>query len=174
MRRALAAETAGDIHRALALFHEAWQLDREQEAAMLGEGRLRETIGDWTDAEQIYTHGIAYPALAPHALKARADLRHREGRFNESLVDLEQAIQLRPSEVAWREQLAHWSTERGNWIAALSQWRRIADLAPHRVRPEVLRALMLLADDADPVQAEIKLGNWVRQSITRIAQSPGR
>ena len=149
-------------------------MDSSYGAAYLALGHLREALGDASQAERAYTEAIRLEMVGPDALTRRAKLRHRLGRVDDALRDLEAAVARDPRSRRRAQLLAHWYVERNAWPAALAVWRRLlAELENEPVSDATrtaqvqVRALSLLAADADPVAApDRQHPSWVRHAMS--------
>jgi tetratricopeptide (TPR) repeat protein len=180
VRTAERHERRGDAAYAILAYSEAIGIDGTFGPAYLGLARLREAIGDVSEAERLYAGATRLESVAAEALARRARMRKRLGREQEAFADLEAATRLEPHARERLRELAGWYAERRVWPAALSVWRRLLteaarigdenELAQARVQ---VRALSLLAADADPVRAGAQdHPSWVRRSIANIARRP--
>ncbi len=171
--RAQRFEASGRISEAIGAYTESLRLDPTRGPALLALGRLRARIGDPGEAERLFSMAARDPDVESEALTERARLRRSQGRDAEALTDLENASShaAKPDGDA---ELATWYAERRAWLAALSEWRRVAaeatsdDLAA-RAKLEV-RALTVLAAELDPVAAgAAKSATWTRRMLYRLA-----
>jgi tetratricopeptide (TPR) repeat protein len=173
--RAQRFEASGRISEAIGAYTESLRLDPTRGPALLALGRLRARIGDAGEAERLFSMAAREPDVESEALTERARLRRSQGRNAEALADLENASThaAKPDSDA---ELAAWYAERRAWLAALSEWRRVAaeatsdDIAA-RAKLEV-RALTVLAAELDPVAAgAAKNATWTRRMLYRLADS---
>jgi tetratricopeptide (TPR) repeat protein len=176
VERAKSFERRGDTLDAMRVYNDAIRMDPSHGPAYLGLGRLRHALGDFSEAERLYTAAARLPPSAGEALERRARLRRDQGRHAEAVADLRAAIDSDPTARERHKLLAGWYVERKAWPAALGVWRRLAaeleaagpsdDLRHARIQ---IRALSLLAGEADPVQGGREHPSWVRRSIATIA-----
>jgi len=156
-------------------------MDGTYGAAHLGLARMREALGDFGEAERLYTMASRISDVATEAYTRRARMQRRRGNDAEALRDLETAVSLNPEAQDRLRELAGWYVERNAWPAALSIWRRLLEKnllsgdasAASEARVQV-RALSLLAGDADVVQSARGDASWVRRALARIARRAGR
>jgi tetratricopeptide (TPR) repeat protein len=165
----------GDTSLALVEYNDAVRMDPSFGAAYLGLGAVRELIGDWREAERVYTIATRLFDSKAEALAKRAQVRRTLGRDEEAFRDLEAAV----SETAdrrWLRVLGDWYVERRAWPAALVTWRRYlaeAEREGGSDRSEAslrVRALSVLAAEADPVLSGRDHPSWVRRSLAQIAE----
>lgn len=176
LERAERYERRGDTADAMRVYNDAIRMDPSFGAAYLALGRLRHATRDFAEAERLYTAAARLPDSAAEALERRAHVRRDAGREQEAVLDLQSAVELEPLARRRLETLAAWYVERRAWPAALGVWRRLAALLEREGASDALRraevqikALSLLAGDADPVAAGSEHPSWVRRSMARIA-----
>lgn len=169
-------EKRGDAAQALAEYNDAVRLDPSFGEAYLRIASLRHRLGDPREAERAYEQALRSPATRAAALAGRSRARRALGRTEDAFRDLEAAVVLEPTRERL-EELAGWYVERRAWPAALVAWRRVLSLLEEHPRTErgkaelSIRALTLLAADADPVSAGSGRG-WVRSALAHIARNP--
>jgi tetratricopeptide (TPR) repeat protein len=179
VERAERYERRGDTLDALRVYNDAIRMDPSHGPAYLGLGRLRHALRDLDEADRLYSAAARLPQSAAEALERRARVRRDQGRLEEAVADLRASIDADPSARERHKTLAAWYVERKAWPAALGVWRRLAaeleasgpsdELRQARIQ---VRALSLLAGEADPVQGGRGHPSWVRRSIARIAGQP--
>lgn len=168
----------GDVAFALSAYTEAIQSDSTFGPAYLGLGRLRDFMGDFVEADRLFTMASHVPEVSAEALALRAGMLRRLGRIDEALRDLERAVRLDPTAHGRLKELAAWYAERRAWPAALAVWRMLrselelrgADasaLTEARVR---VQALSLLAGETDPLVSGRTHPSWVRRALSRAAR----
>ncbi len=175
-RRAQEHERRGDAAQAVGDYLDAIRVDPGFGPALLALARLRQAMGDPDEAEKLCARAVRLPRYAADAFALRARLRRERGRIDDALRDLADAADRDPS-AARLEALADAYVEQQAWPAALAVWRRILDqreaspgspgLADARVK---VRALSVLAGDADPVASGDASQSWVRRALSRIAE----
>ena len=175
--RARQARARGATGDALRLYTEAVRMDPSFGPAYLGLGELRAALGDWGEAERVYEMALRLPAAGAAALAARGRLRYQRGDVEGAVGDMEASLEREPRNTARLAQLAAWHVATQSWAAALVAWRRLLvqrerlgqDAAADQARTQI-RALTILAAEADPVHG---IGgahpNWVRRALARIA-----
>lgn len=175
VERARLHEARQQSERALVAYTEALQMDTTYAPAWLGLGRLRARRGDLAEADRVLSQAARLPEIAADALTERARVRRRLGQLADAQHDLESALTIEPTLERARE-LSSWYVERRAWLPALQLWRRLdAELEQRGAsddRDEArlhIRALMVLADDTDPVASGAEASDWVRRSLARIA-----
>ena len=177
VRRSSALASAGRVAAALTACNEAIRMDPSYGAAYLALGQLRERMRDDREADLLYTRAVRLGDTAAEALARRARLRRRTGHAEEAFRDLEASVRLDLSNPKRIETLAGWYGERRAWVAALSLWRRLAQLGRegHRVDQARIREriahLLPLAADADPVtNVRRDHPSWVRRAMASAAR----
>jgi tetratricopeptide (TPR) repeat protein len=175
-QRAAALERRGDIAQALREYSETIAIDSTLGEAYLRLGALRERMGDAREAELIYSEAIRLGDARAQALVQRSHLHRAAGRSQQAVGDLEAAVELEPNREALQELARHY-VEAHAWAAALATFRRIASsahanlehAAAESARLEV-RALRVLAAEADPSTGPVKRHDWVGRALSRIAR----
>ncbi len=178
VRRADISHRRGQSGEALALLTEAVRMDPTFGPAYLALGRLRESLGDPAEAERVYGKATRLREGGADAFRARAELRHRDGRVRDALADLEAALAQRDTDLALLRLLTRWYVEQRAWPAALGTARRTLaqlerdasmreeDMVSARLQ---VRALTVLAAETDPVLFANSDG-WVRRALASIAR----
>jgi tetratricopeptide (TPR) repeat protein len=171
--RAARLEQEDRILEALRWLSEAVRMDPSYGVAYLRLGALRESMGDYGEAELVYGRATRQPKTAAEAFAARAHLLRRLNRADEALHDLEASVARDPGKVERLEQLAVWYVERRAWAAALGVWRRLlartsSTTDGERARIQVL-ALMSLAASTDVVQLAGARDDWARVALRHLA-----
>ncbi len=168
----------GELPRALTAYTRAIQLDSSYAPGYLGLGRSREALGDLQEAERVYTLATRLGVERGQAFELRARLRRATHRHAAANADLAEALRLEPEHHGRLLLASRWYVEAEQWAAALAVWRRLAAL--HRERGDTeaaraaqvqVRALVILAGEADPVTQPTR--GWVGQSLARIARRGG-
>lgn len=175
-QRASELERRGDIAQALREYSETIAIDSTLGEAYLRLGALRERMGDAREAELIYSEAIRLGDSRAQALVQRSHLHRAAGRSRQAVDDLEAAVELEPNRQALEELAQHY-VEAHAWPAALATFRRIASsaqqsgdaVAAERARLEV-RALRVLAAEADPSTEPVKKHDWVGRALSQIAR----
>jgi len=175
-QRATELERRGDIAQALREYSETIAIDSTLGDAYLRLGALRERMGDAREAELIYSEAIRLGDSRAQALVLRSHLHRAAGRSQQAVSDLEAAVELEPNRSALQELGQHY-VEAHAWPAALATFRRIASSAEaggeqaeaESARLEV-RALRVLAAEADPSTEPVKKHDWVGRALRRIAR----
>jgi tetratricopeptide (TPR) repeat protein len=175
-QRAAELERRGDIAQALREYSETIAIDSTLGDAYLRLGALRERMGDTREAELIYSEAIRLGDSRAQALVQRSHLHRAAGRSQQAVGDLEAAVELEPNRQALQELAQHY-VEAHAWAAALATFRRIASsaqassehAAANDARLEV-RALRVLAAEADPSTEPVKKHDWVGRALSRIAR----
>ncbi len=178
LRRALEHGGRGDTAQALADLYEATRFDPSFGEAYLALGKLREQTGDLAEAARVYDAASRLPSVRAEALYGRARVAKSLGHDRDAFRDLEASVEIEPSRERL-ELLAEWYVARRAWPAALVAWRRVLALldgepgAARELARLRVRALVLLAADADPVVAGAgHHGGWVRRSLAQMARAP--
>jgi tetratricopeptide (TPR) repeat protein len=175
-QRALELEQRGDIAQALREYTETIAIDSTLGDAYLRLGALRERMGDAREAELIYSEAIRLGDSRAQALVQRSHLHRAAGRSRQAVGDLEAAVELEPNRQALQELAQHY-VEAHAWPAALATFRRIASsaqvsgdpAAAENARLEV-RALRVLAAEADPSTEPVKKHDWVGRALSQIGR----
>lgn len=174
--RAAAYAAAGRITDAILLYTESIRLDSSNGVALIALGKLRAQLGEFQEAEQLFSTAARIRAVAGTALVERAHLRHREGRDAAATADLELAVVLGADDTAHTEELSAWYIAHRAWLPALAAWRRAAasaedDAASRRAALQVM-ALGVLAADLDVVQAgRAPDRSWTRRALARLGRT---
>ncbi len=175
-QRATELERRGDIAQALREYSETIAIDSTLGDAYLHLGALREQMGDAREAELIYSEAIRLGDARARALVKRSHLRRAAGLREQAISDLQAAVELEPTREALQDLAQHY-VEAHAWAAALATFRRIASsaqasgesAAAERARLEV-RALRVLAAEADPSTEPVEKHNWVGRALGNIAR----
>lgn len=175
--RARRLTARGNVLSALSAYSQAVTLYPRCGVATLELASLRANLGDYTEAERLFDRAVHLRAHAAEAFKARAVMRRRQGQRAAALADLGAAVAMRPDDIESVRLLADWFIEERVWPAALAQCRalvrllteteRSAELAQAELR---VRALAILAAETDPVAEGARSENWVRRSLSKLAQ----
>jgi tetratricopeptide (TPR) repeat protein len=168
-------ERRGDIAQALSEYNESLAIDSTLGVAYLRLGSLRERMGDAREAELVYSQAVRLGDTRARALLLRSHLYRAAGQRALALRDLEAAVQLEADRPALEELAQHY-VEAHAFSAALFTFRRILasaeqsgdSAALESARLEV-RALRVLAAEADPTTAPAKKHDWVGRSLVSIA-----
>ncbi len=92
----LRLRTTGDREAARADFDRGAALDPSSWLGLYAKGTIAEDRDELEDANRLYTQALELNASFPDALGARASVRHRLGRADEALEDVERGLKLRP------------------------------------------------------------------------------
>jgi tetratricopeptide (TPR) repeat protein len=168
----------GDTALALSAYAEALQLDDTYGPAWLGFGRVREALGDATQAELAYTRATEALETRALAFEARGQLRARAGKNDLALGDFQAAAEAEPNAARLFE-LGKRFAERRAWSAALAAYRgALAMLAPdsdEATKAGVeIAALRILAAETDVVSSGAQKRGWVRRALAAIALRQAR
>ena len=167
-------EEAQRYTEAITAYSESIKLDPSRGETLLALAKLRERLGESTEAELLLSSAARYSGVAAEALTLRAHIRAAQGRTQEAAKDLEYAAKLAPDDVAKTQELSAMYAARGAWLPALSLWRRAAAVSREadtdRQTKLQVRALTLLSAELDPVTAGKGPGySWVRRAFAKIA-----
>jgi hypothetical protein len=173
--RAAGLERQGDIAAALSEYTASLAVDSTLGEAYLRLGALRERMGDAREAELVYSEAVRLSDSRARALVQRSHLYRAAGRSELALRDLEAAVGLEDNREALAELARHY-VEAHAFSAALFTFRRILanaeqsgdSSALENARLEV-RALRVLAAEADPTTEPAKKHDWVGRSLVSIA-----
>ncbi len=175
--RARRLSARGNVLSALSAYSQAVTLYPKCGVATLELASLRANLGDYTEAERLFDRAVHLREHAPEAFKARAVMRRRQGQRAAALSDLGAAVAMRPDDIESVRLLADWFIEERVWPAALAQCRALvrlltetkqnAELAQAELR---VRALAIMAAETDPVAEGARSENWVRRSLSKLAQ----
>lgn len=175
--RARRLSARGNVLAALSTYSQAVGLYPRCGVATLELATLRVNLGDYAEAERLFHRAVHLREHAPEAFKARAVMRRKQGQRAAALSDLGAAVAMRPDDIEGIRLLADWFIEARVWPAALAQCRalvrllgdsqREAELAQAELR---VRALALMAAETDPVAEGARSENWVRRSLSKLAQ----
>lgn len=174
--RAEELERRGEVAQALSEYTASLAIDSTLGEAYLRLGALRERMGDPREAELIYSEAARLGDTRARALLQRSHLYRAAGRSELALRDLETAVGLEANREAL-EELARQYVEAHAFSAALFTFRRILASAEQSgdsaslesTRLEV-RALRVLAAEADPTSEPAKKHDWVGRSLVSIAR----
>ena len=170
IRRGAQQEKRGRLSRALRHYTDATRLAPHYAEGFLRLASVRARLGQYQDAELVYTAAVSLPAGKAAALRGRAGLRFRIGHAPAALADLEAAVELDPSHhPALRELMTRYS-QSGAWAAALATWRKIRTLTTANVSRSQGLALSALAAETDVVALGQDHPSWVRRSLVRLSQ----
>ena len=175
MRQARAHEASHEDDVAVRRYMEALELDPTTEAAWLGLGELRLRDGDPAEAERVYEAALQRVPLLRRAVAGRAHARWALRRHTEAEADLEEYATAEGDLGALRE-LASWYGSDGRTPAQLATWRlllvmavRSEDAAAINEAHRMVRALVILADGADPASSPAD-ADVTRRALAHIAQ----
>jgi tetratricopeptide (TPR) repeat protein len=178
VRQAHAHEAAHEDDVALRRYTDALGVDRTSADAWLGLGALRLKLGEADEAERVYDTALAEVPTLRLALEGRGRARWSLGRHAEAEQDLETYVSGSDDAAALRE-LAAWFGIDGRTPAQLATWRRLLvlarrgdDAAFEREARNMVRALVILVDGADPA-ASPAVPDATRRSLARIAARGG-
>jgi tetratricopeptide (TPR) repeat protein len=175
VRQARAHEAAHEDDIALRRYTDALTVERTHAEAWLGLGALRMKLGEPGEAERVYDTALAQlPTLYP-ALEGRARARWSLGRHIEAEADME-AYLTAESDVGALRELAGWFGADGRTPAQLATWRRLHGIARRgddasleREARQMVRALIILVDGADPVCSPVD-PDPMRRALASIAE----
>jgi len=173
--RAEELEGRGEVAQALSEYTESLAIDSTLGVAYLRLGSLRERMGDAREAELVYSEAVRLGDTRARALLLRSHLYRAAGQGALALRDLEAAVRLEADRPALEELAQHY-VEAHAFSAALFTFRRILANAEQSgdsaalgsARLEV-RALRVLAAEADPTTEPAKKHDWVGRSLVSIA-----
>jgi hypothetical protein len=173
--RAEELERRGEVAQALSEYTESLAIDSTFGAAYLRLGSLRERMGDAREAELVYSEAVRLGDTRARALLLRSHLYRAAGQGALALRDLEAAVQLEADRPALEELARHY-VEAHAFSAALFTFRRILASAQQSGDSKALesarlevRALRVLAAEADPTTEATKKHDWVGRSLVSIA-----
>lgn len=86
------AFSAGQIDKAREIFQGLMILDPRNAFYCIMVGAIAQETEDWGEAERAYDRAIKLNPLSPTALTHRGDLRIRQGRVRDGVLDLERAL----------------------------------------------------------------------------------
>ena len=157
VREARAHEAAHEEDLALKRYTDAVALDASCAECYLGLGGLRARLGDFREAERVFSVALAHVPSEYSLLYARARVRRLLGWHDEAAQDLEAYVSKEPSAIPALRELAGWYAADGRAPAQLAVWRRILILAGDPgiagVARTTVRALQIVIGPADPVVA---------------------
>lgn len=175
--RARRFSARGNVLSAVSTYSQAVALYPRCGAATLELANLRANLGDYAEAERLFDRALHLRELAPEAFKARAVMRRRQGQRAAALSDLGAAVAMRPDDIESVRLLVDWFVEERVWPAALAQSRALVSLLAETERNVELaqaelrvRALAIMAAETDPVTEGAGSENWVRRSLSKLAQ----
>lgn len=157
----------GQLTRALVDYTDALRLDPRNGRAWLGLGNARERLGQFAEAEAVYTRACRITPITAEALYRRGLLYSRRGSLERAARDLYASanIEALPPRL---QALADVYVKLRAWPAALAAWRRLYGIEPDeegaRKARRLIAALEILVGDMDPV----KLGrdtSWIRRAL---------
>ncbi len=145
-------ERAGQVMEAIGAYTDSIALDPNDGATLLALGRLRERLGDTSEALLLFSAATRYPEFAGDAFAERARLLESIGHDADAVRDLEMAAALGPDDGARVQELASWYVARRAWLPALALFRRTVAAASgtdleRRARLQT-RALSVLAGNS--------------------------
>ncbi len=169
-------ERSGDITQALREYTESLAIDSTLGEAYLRLGALRERMGDPREAELVYTEATRRGDARARAFWQRSRLLRAEGRSDDAIRDLENAVALEADADSLAE-LAHHYVEAHAFAAALFTFRRILAYAQNTGNHDAIetarlevRALSVLAAETDLTGARVPKHDWVGRSLVSIAR----
>jgi tetratricopeptide (TPR) repeat protein len=173
--RGHAFEDAGHFTEAIRAYSDSIRLDPGSGATLLALGRLRARLGDYGEAELLFSTAARHREFEADALTLRAHVRKAEHRDGEALSDLQGAAELAPDDPVRTTELAAWYVARRAWLPALELYRRVAAEVS---QPDLLgqarlqiRALGILAAELDPVAAgSAKDYGFTRRALAKLAK----
>lgn len=175
--RARRFSAGGNVLSAMSTYSQAVALYPRCGVATLELAGLRANLGDYAEAERLFNRAVHLREHAPEAFKARAVMRRRQGQRAAALSDLGAAVAMRPDDIESVRLLADWFIEERVWPAALAQSRALVRLLADTERNVELaqaelrvRALAIMAAETDPVAEGAGSENWVRRSLSKLAQ----
>ena len=178
VRQARAREASHEDDVAARRYNDALRLDATHVDAYLGLGALRLRLGDYREAERVYSVALEHVPSLRRAMAGRARARWGLGVREAAVTEMELYLTFEPSVPALRE-LADWYGEDGKTPAQLSAWRRLVvmafdagDAAALREARIKVRALQILVGPADPVAAPID-PNAARRIMAGVAKRGG-
>jgi tetratricopeptide (TPR) repeat protein len=178
IRQARAHEAVHEDDVAVRRYMEALELDATAGDAWLGLGALRLRLGEPGEAERVYDAALQRIPLLHRAVEGRAHARWAQGRHAEAEGDLEAYATAEGDPTALRE-LASWYGSDGRTPAQLATWRRLLAMAiaggdpgSEREARRVVRALVILADGADPASSPPE-PDATRRGLAQIARRGG-
>jgi Flp pilus assembly protein TadD len=178
IRQARAHEAAHEDDVAVRRYMEALELDPATEDAWLGLGALRLRLGDAVESERVYDAALQRVPLLRRAVAGRAHARWAQGRHADAEADLE-TYALAEGDTAALRELAVWYGSDGRTPAQLATWRlllamatRAEDAVAEREARRMVRALVILADGADPASSPPQ-PDATRRGLAQIARRGG-
>jgi len=176
--QARAHEATHEDDVALRRYTDALTLDPTSAEGWLGLGALRMKLGDLLEAERVYSAALERVPSLHRALDGRARARWALGRHVEAEGDLEAYANL-VGDVAALRDLAEWFGADGRVPAQLATWRRLlaaatrlGDIALETEARRMVRALVILADGADPASSPVD-PDPTRRAMARVARRGG-
>jgi tetratricopeptide (TPR) repeat protein len=174
VRQARSHEAAHEEDVAARRYTEALTIDPLHAEAWMGLGDLRVKLGEAAEAERVYSAAIERIPSLWVARSRRAHVRWGLGRHAEAEGDLEAYADAEDDPGAYRE-LAGWFGGDGRIPAQLAAWRHLLSMATHaadapaaKEAERMVRALVVLADGADPAASPTDTDE-TRRGLARMA-----
>lgn len=173
-------ESAGDALTAMKRYADAIAIDPTCEDGYLSLGALREKRNELTEADDVYSVGMARIPTSVALVVARGHVRRLLGKFSSAAIDLKNAIastgDLSLQRAALVELVAL-NRSQGEPAAELGAWRRLLALA-RKIGDEKLqkeatiqtRALGLYLGEVDPAIAGRADSDAIRRALAAIAR----
>jgi len=174
VRQARSHEAAHEEDVAARRYTEALTIDPLHADAWMGLGDLRVKLGEAPEAERVYSAAIERIPSLWVARSRRAHVRWGLGRHADAEQDLEAYADAKGEAAAYRE-LAGWFGDDGRVPAQLATWRHLLSMATHtgdapaaKEAERMVRALVVLADGADPAASPTDTDE-TRRGLARMA-----
>jgi tetratricopeptide (TPR) repeat protein len=178
VRQARAHEAANDDDMAVRRYMEALAIEPRNAGAWMGLAALRMKLNDAAEAERVYSAALDRIPLLVDAIEGRARARWALGRHGDAEADLDAYATSRQSLAGLRE-LAGWYGVDGRTPAQLATWRRLlamatdrGDAPSEREARRMVRALVIVADGADPASSPAD-PDATRRALAAIARRGG-
>jgi tetratricopeptide (TPR) repeat protein len=179
VRQARSHEAAHEEDVAARRYTEALTIDPLNADGWIGLGDLRLKLGEGAEAERVFTAALERIPSLSLARARRARVRWGLGRHADAEADLEAYADTQEDAAAYRE-LAAWFGVDGRVPAQLATWRRLLSMAAHagddaalKEADRMVRALVVLADRADPASSPAD-PDETRRGLARMAARAAR
>mgnify|MGYP001627228515 CR=1 FL=1 len=132
----------GEFQSALGYLNRALRIKPGTCEYLLQRGKAHELMGEWLKAESDYRQALASDPYHEEANQALAGLIDATGRHQEAAYFFDQAINANPDFILPFQQRGYQLFLEQDWIAALSDFQKVLDLAPEDTEAWYMTALI--------------------------------